>query len=63
MARSLWYATRPDPDSPFDAPIELPVFVEGGDHGEPFLTPDGCTLYFASFATGDADLYRVPVLR
>jgi Tol biopolymer transport system component len=61
----LFYATRSERDRPFGAPLPLAInstFQDGDAH----LSPDGCTLYFASTreGSGDYDLYvtsEVPV--
>jgi hypothetical protein len=44
----LWYATRPDTQHPFGAPILVPVVNGLKNEGDPMLTADGCELYFAS---------------
>ena len=49
----LWYATRPARDVPFSAPQPVPgVNDPAAYQGDPYLTPDGCTLYFSSDRAG-----------
>lgn len=66
----LWFATRPNRDAAFSAPRPLDAINSESHDGEPFLSADGCTLYFSSqrggpTATGDpnSEFYRVAVSR
>jgi Tol biopolymer transport system component len=54
----LWYATRAERDRPFSTPIALSINT-AFDDGDPHISPDGCTLYFASKrqGSGDYDLF------
>lgn len=57
----IWYATRSGPGAPFSAPKPAPGINTLDYDGEPFVTPDGCELYFASSRAGGLggwDLYR-----
>lgn len=55
----LYYATRSDPTAAFSAPARVPGLEAVGRVGEPFVTPDGCELYFnKSTAVGAADIHR-----
>ena len=57
----IWYATRAGINNPFSAAKPAPVVNNAEYDGEPFVTPDGCELYFASSRAGGLggwDLYR-----
>ena len=60
----LWYATRTDATQDFGAPRLIPNVNSDDNDGDPFLSADGCTLYFASERkTGDNfDLYTATVV-
>jgi len=56
----IWYATRPDRVSAFSAPVLVPGVNTESEEAEPFITADGCWLYFTSArpgGLGEADLY------
>jgi Tol biopolymer transport system component len=49
----LWVATRPVMDEPFGSPVSLGPTVNSPSYdGEPSISADGLTLYFASDRTG-----------
>jgi hypothetical protein len=56
----LYYATRSGPGGTFGAPVPVPGLDAAGEVGEPFVTADGCELYFTNqAATGeDRDVHR-----
>jgi hypothetical protein len=52
---------RASPDEPFSEPSLAPVIDSPELDSEPFVTPDGCELFFASTRAGGKgsyDLYR-----
>jgi Tol biopolymer transport system component len=49
---NLWYATRLSPSQPFGAPKVIPDLNTDADDGDPWLSDDGCRLYFASDRAG-----------
>jgi Tol biopolymer transport system component len=54
----LWYATRANATAAFTTPANLGAVVNGGGNdGDPWISPDGCRLYFASDTLGDNDLW------
>jgi hypothetical protein len=54
----LYYATRADPSGPFGAPQQVPgVNAPNRADTAPFLSADGCTLYFTSDRGGTQDLF------
>jgi hypothetical protein len=58
MARDLFVAERPAPSGPFGAPLSvLGTNIGNQDDSDPFVTADGCELYFASDRGGSMDLY------
>jgi Tol biopolymer transport system component len=59
----LWYAKRNSVTSSFGSPQPL-VSLNNSTKtdAEPYLSPDGCTLYFASDRAGSMDLYRSTLL-
>jgi Tol biopolymer transport system component len=56
----LFYATRADKDATFSTPVRLAISSAPGD-GDPFLSSDGCRLYFASDRSGNWELYVASV--
>ncbi|HEY0195445.1 MAG TPA: hypothetical protein VGC42_30225, partial [Kofleriaceae bacterium] len=56
-SNNLWYATRTDVAQPFGAPAQVPTVNSAVDEGDPFLSEDGCTLYF-SRRNATFDLYK-----
>jgi Tol biopolymer transport system component len=57
----LWYSTRARKQDAFSAPQPVPVVNSPSREGEVSLSPDGCTLYFASDrpgGRGGLDFYR-----
>jgi len=59
----LYYATRESIQGPFDPPILVPQLNHPNRADEsPYVTPDGCGLYFASDRAGSMDLYAVSLL-
>lgn len=60
----LWYATRAGLDQPFGAPQPLTALNTVDDDGDPMLSADGCTLYFASNRGGTRyQVFSAAVLR
>jgi len=58
---NLWYSVRASIGKAFPAPQLLPVVNGAQSTAEPYLTPDGCTLYFTSDKAGglgQTDFYR-----
>ncbi len=53
---NLWYATRTSTGT-FGTPQMVPDVNSSGYDGDPFLSPDGCRLYFASTRGSTSDLY------
>jgi Tol biopolymer transport system component len=52
----LYYATRADKNAAFGTPARMPdVNVNSANEGDPFLSPDGCRLYFASDRAGSSN--------
>jgi hypothetical protein len=60
----LWYATRADVTSKFSTPSLVPMINHPNRSDEgPFITADGCTLYFASDRGGGGrDIYVTSLL-
>ena len=59
----LWYATRDSASATFRPPQQIPDVVAPQSQDEaPYLTPDGCQLYFASDRSGSYDVYVAAVL-
>ncbi|MBT8491482.1 MAG: PD40 domain-containing protein, partial [Deltaproteobacteria bacterium] len=57
----LYYSVRPDVDSEFGPRQPIPVVNSAAGETEPFVSADGCTLYFASDrpgSLGERDYYR-----
>jgi hypothetical protein len=58
----LWYAVRSDATVPFGTPRLVPDVNTSNMEGDPHLSADGCTLYFASDRdNGQYDLFAAPV--
>lgn len=57
------YATRADASGSFGAAMVLPALSGEGPITDPFISPDGCELYFTAEgrpdSLGDRDLYRI----
>ena len=58
----LWYATRADPSQPFDAPQHILDLATSNFEGDPWVSANGCHLYFAAENGGDYDLYESDVV-
>lgn len=58
----LWFATRLSVDVPFDPPQHLAELSTSNYEGDPWVSANGCHLYFAAQSAGDYDLYEVDVL-
>jgi Tol biopolymer transport system component len=54
----IWMATRPDKNSPFVNVRNLEELNTPANDADPFLLPDGMTLYFTSDVNGDCQIYR-----
>jgi len=57
----IWYASRAGPGQAFDAPTVALDINATADDGDPWLSRDGCRLYFSSKRTGSWDLYTATV--
>jgi hypothetical protein len=57
----LWYATRLSIDDPFDAPVHIAELSTSNYEGDPWVSANGCHLYFAAQTGGDYDLYEADV--
>jgi hypothetical protein len=57
----LWSATRDRPSDPFSAPVEISALMSTESYADPFLSADGCTLYFARSRSMKWDLMRAEV--
>jgi Tol biopolymer transport system component len=55
--KNLWFATRPDLVQPFGTPTAVVGVNTNNDDADPFLSADGCRLYFASDRSGNWDLF------
>lgn len=60
---NLWYATRATAMGNFGPPVQIPSVNSASSDGDPVLSDDGCTLYFASKRAGnnDYDIYQAIV--
>lgn len=61
----IYYAVRPDLGSDFSAALLLPVINSASSDGDPFISGDGCELYFysnRSGGTGSSDIWRAHYL-
>jgi hypothetical protein len=58
----LYLAVRPSPTEPFGEPIPLVDVNSLSDVRDPWLSPDGTTLYFTSSGDGDLDLFTAQVI-
>ncbi|NIP25986.1 MAG: hypothetical protein GWN67_16725 [Phycisphaerae bacterium] len=54
----IWMATRPDTNSPFDNVTNLSEINTASNDANPYISPDGMTLYFHSDRNGSAQLFR-----
>lgn len=57
----LFIAQRATTDASFGAPRKLSLSTPENDERDPWLSPDGRTLYYVSDASGDLDIYVAPV--
>ncbi len=53
----IWYATRSDTGQPFSNPQPVPGVNTAEIDADPFVSADGCTLYFARGPARPYDLY------
>lgn len=58
---NLWYAVRAQPGAPFGPPALVPGVNTDDNEGDPFLSADGCRVYFSSDRAGSYDLYVATV--
>jgi hypothetical protein len=58
----MWYATRTDPAQPFSTPQHLTDLATGNFEGDPWVSADGCHIYFAGSTNSDYDLYEAEVI-
>lgn len=56
-AHDLYRVTRPSTDEPFGAPTRIEGVNSSARDDDPWLSPDGRTLYFVSRRTGDEEIY------
>jgi hypothetical protein len=62
-SRDLWYSTRADRSMPFTAPKPVDgVNLPARNDEAAYVTPDACTLYFASDRGMSMDLYMTTLL-
>jgi Tol biopolymer transport system component len=55
---SIWYATRPASSGTFGVPVPVPDINTAAGEGDPYLSRDGCRLYFVRFGLLDGgDIY------
>lgn len=58
---NLWYATRAGNSGPFSEPKPVPDANSDDQDGDPWLSHDGCRLYFSSTRSNDFDLWSAEV--
>lgn len=58
----LYVATRSSTTARFGTPVPLADVNTAGDERDPWLSPDGKTLYFAAYNDGDRDLFTAQVI-
>lgn len=58
---NLWYATRSSNRGPFGTPKPVPGANSDNADGDPWLSQDGCRLYFSSTRDNDYDLWSATV--
>jgi Tol biopolymer transport system component len=51
---NMWYSTRAAKGSPWSTPVPVPDVNGAFNEGDPWLSPDGCRLFFASDRSGAA---------
>lgn len=54
---NLWYATRSSASGAFGSPQPVPSVNDGSNDGDPWLSLDGCRLYWATDRNGNYDVY------
>ena len=54
----LFQASRPSLDEPFDAPTEIPGLNTAFDEQDPWMSPDGRYIVFASNRSGNMEIYE-----
>jgi hypothetical protein len=59
----LYYSTRPNPTEPFGEAVPITDLNEVSDERDPWLSPDGRWLYFATDREGTLDIYVSAVTR
>jgi hypothetical protein len=58
----LWYATRSDPSQTFSPPQRIADLATTNFEGDPWVSANGCHIYFAGSTNSDYDLYEAEVL-
>ncbi|MEO6774966.1 MAG: hypothetical protein ABI467_18500 [Kofleriaceae bacterium] len=58
----LWFATRTDPAQPFSPPQHLADLSTPDFEGDPWVSANGCHIYFAGSKNSDYDLYEAEVM-
>ena len=58
----IWYATRADPAHAFSTPQHLPDLATANFEGDPWVSANGCHIYFAGSTNSDYDLYEAEVM-
>jgi hypothetical protein len=58
----LWYATRGQIGDTWGAPVNLGDLNTPDSDGDPWVSSDGCHIYFAAATNSDYDLYEADVL-
>ena len=54
----IYYATRAQIGDLFSTPQPLPVLNSDGNDGDPFITGDGCEIFFYTNRDGNGDVWR-----
>jgi WD40-like Beta Propeller Repeat len=64
VGSDLWFSTRATSTGTFSAPIHLNDVATNDSESDPWLSPDGCRLYFSARNGGDDfDIYEAEVVQ
>lgn len=58
----LWFATRAAKEDPFGTPQRVPGLSATSNESDPWLSADGCRVYFSSDRDGSTDLFVAAML-
>ena len=58
----MWYSTRTTTSAGWAAPTNLPDLNTNDSEGDPWVSANGCHLYFAAVTGSDYDLYEADVV-